>query len=552
MIELYDKVVSQDPLSFETVYRFTEDKDSLTLKNDNPIIGATKVLSLTVETFEGKGFVLEKFFRYTLDSLNWSEFKELSEVNLKKIDIKKNHFFDIEYRFVCKEVKYPGEKFYPELKSVSIDFEYEIPQEPELYKNFFYKKFFPFYNSDSIKWSLNVLNKIYKSGILAKYVERDTNRNWSDEDFIDFWWPIIYFYALRLNYNNVYTKLYWYPELLKKYLEQKGIFLGSKTRLDECIYLMLYYYDEISRRGSVSVLEKKKDLPQNFENVTIRGELLRLIDKEDSDEFLSAIIPSDENGWIVGRTCPLFSETDTYKGYVKGYEITEDVVDLDKYPLEDPSRYDIVQDGERKVLHFTTTGGIGSKDSVMDLPKLVGINPLFSYEVSLKFRTDAPSVRLLAGAKCTDSVGTEIFNPFTKEGNVSINTNLKINRQDSIHYLSFAILGKDETNILLPTNEYFFVAENSGKTNLQFKSEDKARYLSPFILFQSPEGSNLYVWDIKVRLLDRKTIFISSIQEMVLYLKNNNYFYTTEELQEIIGTYLLPFTVNLTLNEYGQ
>lgn len=573
MVELYDKAVP-DSIYTETVYRFTEENDTLIVKTNGPIIGAKKVLSLTVKITEGFGYVLEKYFRYTLEGLSWSEWLSLSEESLKSIDIKKNHFFDIEYKFICKKVETGGQVEFPEFSYVEIEFDYEIPKEPTFYANHFFKKYFSFYNYDSIKWTQNLLQKIYKPGILAKYIERKNNKNWSDEDFIDFWWSFIYVVSLRLTYNSIYSNIYWYPELLKKYLQQKGIFFGPKTKLDECVYLMQYYYDEISKRGSLSVLEDRRGLPENFENVSVRGELLRLIDKEDTDEFLSTIITSSENGWIVGRTFPLFSETDTYKGYIKGYELGEGISDLNSYPLSNPSNYNVVDLKGKKVIHFTSSGGIGDREAIIDKDKLLIIHPGFSYEISLKFSTTSPTVSLIAGARVMDNLGVEIESPFNQTTNLAINSSINIQSKDDVHCVSFAILGKDEFYCEGNDEEYFGKQENSflklvykdksivyngqsviynnllGKRNLQFKNLENLKLLSPFITFKGEEGSDFYIWDIKVRLLDKKTIFISSIQEILLYFRNNNYFYTQEELKDIIQTYLLPFTMNLTLKKY--
>lgn len=569
MIEFYDKPISGKSYT-ESVCRFTEELDTLILKSNHPTIGVVRILSLVLEVTEGTGYILEKSFRYTLDGLNWSEWIELSELVLTNLDIKKNHFFDIEYKFICKKIEGSEEYSFPEFKSVQIIFDYEIPKEPDNYKDHFFNKYLSFYNYNSLKWTFNVLEKIYKSGILAKYIERKNNKNWCDEDFIDFWWSIVYFLSLRLSYNEVYTNLYWYPELLRKYLEGKGIYFGSETKLSECIYLMYYYYNEICKRGSISVLSSSEE--------GLRGELLRLIDKRDIDEFLAVLLPSEENGWIVGKTCPLFSETDFYKGYIKGYEFGSDIIDLSKYPILETSNYDILNYKGHKSLHFKSSGEIGSKDGQIPLSKLFVIDPSFSYEISLRFRTNSKKVSIVAGAKTRDRAGIEVDNPFDQDNNLAIQGELIVPNIDNEHYLSFTILGKNEDYCKGCTEEYFsenssyvriiqdgsYVTQNNfgvifndvngesfAKRNLQFKlNDDYSKYLDPFIQLQGDIDSDFYVWDIKVRLLDRKPIFITSMQEMLLYLKNNNYLYSLKELREIIETYLVPFVVNLTFVEY--
>ena len=308
----------------ETGYLFTEAGDTLILKG-TPVLGATGFRRLTVKT-EGEG-LLSKFLRYSVDSLNWSEWLDLSDVEARTLVIDPQHF-------LCFEVKLVLETTTPIiLKSTEVVFRYSVPSEPSFYKEFPLSKFVPYYNYSSIEWSLNILEKVYKQGIVPKYIERGSNENWCDRDYIDFWFPIIYYFSLNLTFNKIFKDLVWFPTLLYEYLRQKGLFLGSKIKLAELFYLMEHYYSEIVKRGSLACLVDKFD---DQTGVTLRSELSRLIDKGSFDEFLMAVISSDENGWVIGKTCCGFTETDTYKGFVKGYEDTEEVVDISKYPLLNP------------------------------------------------------------------------------------------------------------------------------------------------------------------------------------------------------------------------
>ena len=80
----------QDTGHFESGYCFTEVEDTLILQGD-PVLGATKLKSI-VFSQEGEG-LLTKFLRYSVDSLNWSEWIDLSECDLDSIAVDPYHFF---------------------------------------------------------------------------------------------------------------------------------------------------------------------------------------------------------------------------------------------------------------------------------------------------------------------------------------------------------------------------------------------------------------------------------------------------------------------------
>lgn len=510
----------------ETGYLFTEAGDTLILKG-TPVLGATGFGGIIVKT-EGEG-LLSKFLRYSVDSLNWSEWFDLSDLEIRDLVIDPQHFLSFEVKLVLETTTSII------LKSIEVNFRYSIPDEPSFYKEFPLSKFVPYYNYPSIEWSLNILEKVYRQGIVPKYIERGSNENWCDKDYIDFWFPIIYYFSLNLAFNKIFKDLVWYPALLYEYLRQKGLFLGSRVKLAELFYLMEHYYSEIMKRGSLACLVDKFD---SNTGVTIRSELSRLIDKRDFDEFLMAVIDSDENGWTVGRTCCGFTETDTYKGFIKGYEDTEEVVDISKYPLLNPEEYSIISG---KLVHETNNFHLGQKGG---LTPLIPVNPHNSYEVSFKFKAvtsdKAPLVRITTACEGLDSLRLPLENSL--EGGNLIQEFEMYSKSEKEYYLKFCIYGLEEAQEILELNTVYGATKNLN--GLKFKSE-AVKFISPYIHIDGQTLEGLYVWDIKVRLLDRKDVFLSDVTEVVMFLKNNNIQLTNSKVGEIIKNYLLPLTYNV-------
>lgn len=510
----------------ETGYLFTEAGDTLILKG-TPVLGTTGFRRLTVKT-EGEG-LLSKFLRYSVDSLNWSEWLDLSDVEIRTLVTDPQHFLCFEVKLVLETTTSII------LKSTEVVFRYSVPSEPSFYKEFPLSKFVPYYNYSSIEWSLNILEKVYKQGIVPKYIERGSNENWCDRDYIDFWFPIIYYFSLNLTFNKIFKDLVWFPTLLYEYLRQKGLFLGSKIKLAELFYLMEHYYSEVVKRGSLACLVDKFD---DQTGVTLRSELSRLIDKGSFDEFLMAVISSDENGWVIGKTCCGFTETDTYKGFVKGYEDTEEVVDISKYPLLNPEEYSIV-DG--KLIHKENYFHLGQRDR---LAPLIPVNPYNSYEVSFKFKAvtsdKAPLVRITTACEGLDSLRLLLENSL--EGGNLIQKFEMYSKSEKEYYLKFCIYGLEEAQEILELNTVYGATKNLN--GLKFKSE-AVKFISPYIHIDGQTLEELYVWDIRVRLLDRKDVFLSDVTEVVMFLKNNNIQLTNSKVEEIIKNYLLPLTYNV-------
>lgn len=520
-------ILVTDKTYTETGYLFTEIGDTLILKG-TPVLGAKNFKSITVLT-KGKG-ILSKFLRYSVDSLNWSEWINLSNFDYRTIELDSQHFLCFEIKLVLETQDSVI------LSSTELVFIYSVPSEPDFYKDFPLSKLVSYYNYPSIEWSLNILEKVYRQGIVPKYIERGSNENWTDRDYIDFWFPIIYYLSLNLTFNKIFKDLIWYPALLYEYLKQKGLFLGSSIKLAELFYLMEHYYSEIMKRGSLTCLTDRFD---SNTGVTIRGELSRLIDKRDFDEFLMAVIDSDENGWIVGRTCCGFTETDIYKGFVKGYEDTEEIVDISKYPFLNPEEYSIVSG---KLVHETNNFHLGQGDG---LTSLISVNPYNSYEVSFKFKTVATSdkaslVKITTACEGLDSLGLPLEDSL--EGGTLIQEFEMNSKSEREYYLKFCIYGLEETQEIIELNTVHGAIKNLN--GLKFKSE-AVKFILPYIHIDGQTVEELYVWDIKVKLLDRKDVFLSNVTEIVMFLKNNNIQLTNSKVGEIIKNYLLPFTYNV-------
>lgn len=523
---------------------FTEEGDTLIIDND-PMFGVDKIISFSDDiSFSDVGVSFDKYFQYTVDGVNWSEWIRLSNFNLSNINTKYNHVFNIRYKYI-RVGKNTSISLY--FHSILLSITYREVQQPKLYTNSIFNKYVPFINKESIHWAVNVLNKIYNKGIVPKYIVRGDNNNWQDEDYINLWWSIIYINALKVSYNNVFSDILENTNLVKKLLIQKDIIPGETDDLGRYYYLLTHYYDEIMKRGTVSIFDKQRDLPDNFENVTIRGELLRLCNQPLHIESIFGLINGWEVGWLVGATCPGYNYNDIYIDFIKGFEVTESVVDLNKYPLLN-SEYISLEDVE---IEGTDIGCMKVNTTDNDIysgvsgtyEKSILVDNESDYEISFKIKGLQDGNNLKFGVKGYNFLGNQV-DLVSILDDTDLNYFIQTNTLNGdlffkgfIRYKSFDTLEK------LP--------EIGGLLNLKFT--DGVEYISPII--EVACNNNVYLYDIKIRNLP-----VTSVQSNLLYnselivkLLDGYSSLTKQQIVDLIVTKLIPIhTVVSTSERYFE
>ena len=304
--------------------------DTQDFENNSPVIGLSTITgyidSITGET--GTRY-FEKLFSYTIDGLNWVDWKTLTNGNLTSIVLKSNHIFRIKYRYTRTGTDNTGQLI---LNNIQLTGTYIQQGIPDIYDSTVFSKFFEYFNVDSINWANNVLQKLYKKGIVANYVDRSDNTNWTDEDYIDWFYVICYAIALQVTYDRKFEDILFDKRLLSDYLESRGLFVKNERSLDELTLLANNFYDEIRQRGTLQIIS-----PNSKNNRTTDGELLRLINKQEQDEFIFGLVDKDRAAWCVDYSSPEYSGTCEITNIIKGYEYTKGVTRLDSYPTINPN-----------------------------------------------------------------------------------------------------------------------------------------------------------------------------------------------------------------------
>lgn len=240
----------------------------------SPIWGMVRRFNTFIEDIEGISpeRYFKRSFRYSYDGgLNYTEWLDLAEESLKTIfsewlhqnkdflSLKLDEQSDLKLQFRYERVGTDdtGEL---KLKSLTINGKF-LPRELEFttLKNSIFSEIID-NNIDLFDVTMNLVKKMYEKGIMAEYVERNSedDRNLlEDRDYIDFWRMVSEFYSMMFLHVLKFTNIYWKKDLIHEYLIQHGIILCDCDDIVEMQLISQNFYDEIRLRGTAEIFKKK-------------------------------------------------------------------------------------------------------------------------------------------------------------------------------------------------------------------------------------------------------------------------------------------------------
>lgn len=501
----------------------TESGDILRIQTEVPIIGLVSLTSFVDDT-EGEGVdkSFEKKFRYSLNGgLTFTEWFDLTTINLQSIEVTQYDNFVIDYQYIHTGTD--GDLTY---NSTTISGEFDQLPYP-VYDDSFFSKYFDINDPNVLGWAINVLEKIYKKGLLASYVERgESNTGNADEDFVVFWNTFTHIFAIIVYFARQFEDITANTDILRKFILSKGLYISPSTGYTDLLYLYQNYITEFAKRGTVKIVESLAD------GNNIDGELLRLINKGELDEFIFCLCNQNEIGWNIGNSSPMFTGTQFMDNAIKGYEFTEDVVDLGNYPIINNSEL-VLEDGWIKITTPTSETGVGN-----DTDFRIIVDPSIDYEVAFIVKIDTLSDDLNFGVTATDKNGvdTDIYSKV--DGTTVTNyffedQGLKIADQE--YWIRGVLFNKDAS------------ANADDKLNIDIAhnlilNEDTV-YIIPKITVNSGYTGNVYIKDIKVRprVTEFSQGFLGAKNVIINWFKNNSPDYSNSKLIELVKRYLLPY-----------
>jgi hypothetical protein len=308
---------------------FTNIGDTQVFTNNIPVVGLVGISSYTdVTNGEISNAYFQRWFKYTIDGINWSEWELLTNSALQAILPVPQEVFIINFQYI-----YSGtlDNQVLEFISIQLNCSYAVQPTPNSYSNMPFSKFVQFFDPETISWALNVLDKLYHRGIISAYVTRQDNYNWEDKDFLDFFYVVCYIIAEQVNIGRYLKEIIFDKSLLNDFLLNRGLFLYPERNLADLTALANNFYDEIRQRGTLQISQRKGQSCR-----IVDGELFRLINNVPQDEFILALLETQKATWNINNFSPLWYGTCGAMNVVKGYERIQGAASRDAYPLINP------------------------------------------------------------------------------------------------------------------------------------------------------------------------------------------------------------------------
>lgn len=419
----------------------------------------------------------------------------------------------------------------------------------EIYNKTVFKRFFEKNDSRVLAWAENVFDKVANPGILPLFIKKDS------EDFESYWKSVCHLFALVVLYSRQFNEIDTNKILFELFIENRGLVTDGVDSSEQMQYLFENYVEEYRKRGRLDIVAKEG---------VILGELLRLIQYKDTNEFIFALLMARDTGWTMGYSSPTWNRTDTVLNITKAYEKSVSVKDLSKYPLLNSTGINIVEDRDNEgnlIQAMTFVGnsrvGISSEE---DMSKLIVISENLPYQISFKIKISDTSSdqQIKFGVQVYDELKRPMscIEAYTDPnlGGKSIETNNFV---------------KNDGNLMIPqANIYYECRATISKVNRSFSEEvqlnflngrglkfqEGARYLSLELVQDRTNVekalSNIFIYDIKIKpvYLPFYQGFLGEKNIIASFFENNS-LTSNDEIKRFTETYLIACKNVLSLEE---
>lgn len=538
--------------------------DILYINSQLAIIGNIQLSSYTedVEGVTADRFFI-KSFKFSLDGLNYSDWFSLTNENLELINGETLSLLFIQFRYERGGTDNTGLLTFNDIQLQGNVIIQTINQEFTIESIF---DGLSYNNALTAATSNNLLKKIYKSGILPNYIERGEGLD--DKDFISFWSAVSFFLAMVSSFANELDNILYRRKYLIEHVKSLGLEFSDDGLIEELQYLSKNNFDEIRKRGTKFISLLKNSKLSDDSTVPIDGEILRLINKKDSDEFLFELVKNTDNGYFLDKSSFLYNGN--YKSMMinKSEENTEDFVDLSLYEIENEDNVSIEVDGDLNCANLSglTGGEVGfgfNKDNppnIVDKIDLITIDKNIDYEITFMVKRKVGSTgTLIFGVHGFNKEG--VFKPlsFQRITNLTSNnifftdTTNKITKIEDQWYQVRGIIYSQRSSAV--TGKYS--KTNLIGNNLRFNHDEQVNKIKPFIKLSAADGNEFLIHDFKIRPLIRgKNIlnrndgvksniinpqFIHGSNTIISHIKNNGD-KSELEVEDFIENFLIPYS----------
>jgi len=392
-------------------------------------------------------------------------------------------------------------------------------------------------------WVDNVVDKLFKPGIVANYIRRGKGSDAQDADYIAYWTAVVTFYAYLVKLSRVFENFEQDNYLARQYLLNLNTFVTDRETLEELQFIISNRLRDMSRRGTID-----STLPKPVPEAN--GEMLRLTGYQNGDLFKIGTPRPQFNSWNINNSGPCFRGTTGRYDLNCAYEFTEDV-DITKYPLLRPQY--ITQAGFLGKVCMKISGvpgatesgiyadGSVTEESVSELDPvypIIPVNPYQNFEISFYVGQDVLASNIKFGVVGLDLEGNPVNfqNVVTGADQNIFFQNVSLNQTNKLYFVRGIIYNCLQANLAAKDAQ---TTLGLG-TNLRFKNNIGG--IIPYIVDQGGGGA-VYLWNIKVTPSSTfySRCFLNNKNFFDIFTSNNNGFKTNQEIKEDLRRYFIPY-----------
>lgn len=443
-----------------------------------------------------------------------------------------------------------------------------------IYDSSIFKEFFEENDPELLVWVDNVMAKLQAKGILANYIIKDTDE--SDSDFNDLYYPIVKFFGYLVRLTREFDDFKTSSKLSNTYLLNKGHYTCGDETLDQLLFLITNLLRRRAKRGSINTIQPATN-PDNAD-----GEILSLLCWDELTFFKLGVARPERNSWNVNNSSPLHRGCTGRYDLNIGYEYTEDVKDLNLYPIQNPAFVKLTEYRYKNCIEiedtpFAQEAGIG----LTDFDKRIIINPNYNYEITFFVSQDATHENLTFGVKCFDFTNTAInlksvvdnsnrnfffqtrrLNKagtfyfvrgiiFNKDQNLMTAQDAKLNigfgqnlkfSEDAVSIIPYIVM---DNNLI---NDSEFDGDYFDSESIDYFESDDSDSVSADSDYYDGSGS-IYLWNIKVTpcSTDYERCYLNNKNFIDAIVNNKNGEYNVPQIKDILRKYFIPYNTAFNL-----
>lgn len=446
--------------------------------------------------------------------------------------------------------------------------------------------YFDHNDPEVIAWADNVLAKIVDVGIIPKYIIREDDQG--ETDLADLYKPIAVFYGYLVRLAREFRDFRDSTFLIGEYLTNKGHYLAGVEELVQLQGLVIDLLRRRSKRGGLKSIEKKDSL------VTIsndsNGEILELFGWEYYNFFKLGLPRPQYNSWNVNNSGPCYRGCTGRYDLNIGYENSEDVYDLSKYPIINENFVFLTPYRGRNCIHieqvpFGDFGGIGLHG---DRLKEIVIDPRFNFEITFEIAQDITLENITFGCYAFDENGTitNLKNVVTGEDDNMFFETRRLNKAGRFYQVRGIIYNKDQT----------LLSSDQARLNIgfghQLKFPENAVSIIPYIIMDNEFGDDsdseedhydsdsieddsgafgsdesgywsddpydnepsIFIWNLKVNpcSTEYERTFLNNKNFIDVFTINNSKQFTDREIDNVLRKYFIPYNTPFKVSSAGS